>query len=671
MLYDGKGDASKIVTLGIFAHANAGKTTLTENILFKYNIIEKLGRVDTGDTVTDSLLIEKRRGITIRTSYVTFTHEDKKIQLLDTPGHIDFSSEVIRAINVLDVAILVISGVEGIEAQTKVIWDMLRRKKIPTFIFINKLDRKGASYEETLDKIHLFLTEKATSFVNIKLEGDIKITAKDNKVLLEDCLLNDPEILSNYLRGEILTQDFNSCISHLVKKSVVYPVFGGSTLHSVGIDVFLDGLLDYMPYTELVTDGSSGSDFSAYTYTVKSNVNAKEAFVKILKGSLKNRELLLINEHENKIIGLEKIVGYKRIPCHMLFAGELAIVKGLDVNAGQVIGEPILEKDLFKINPIFSVSLFPNEIDDETFYNALKDLNTEDPNLNLRYNLDSRQFQIDVMGELQAESIVGLLQERYNIQCSISAPKIIYRETPKREGYGISSYTGMSLVKLKVKPEVEGTGVQFVSSTTTSELKDKYQKQIRRLVFEYLNCGIYGWPVTDVTVELIGGKWDNAGSQSSHFNIATPIALARALRIAGSKLLEPTVQYRIMFNRDNLNSVMDKVSNLQHKYEMCKPINSEFMELSGRAFISEITHLSTQLRKVLKGEVAVDYYQSGYSHNLKNNIINNHFPSMSAFDINTFLRVAGVSIKPLDNGLEKARGKPKKIKRNSRLWKKK
>lgn len=178
-------NSKKIVTLGIFAHANAGKTTLTENILFKYGIIKTLGRVDSGNTVTDSLLIEKQRGITIRTSYVSFTNGDKTIQLLDTPGHIDFSSEVVRAINVLDVAILVISGVEGIEAQTKVIWDMLNKREIPTFIFINKLDRMGTSYEGTLDKIRLLLTERAVSFVDIKLDGKISVNKKMSKCCLK------------------------------------------------------------------------------------------------------------------------------------------------------------------------------------------------------------------------------------------------------------------------------------------------------------------------------------------------------------------------------------------------------------------------------------------------------------------------------------------------------
>lgn len=665
-------NSKKIVTLGIFAHANAGKTTLTENILFKYGIIKTLGRVDSGNTVTDSLLIEKQRGITIRTSYVSFTNGDKTIQLLDTPGHIDFSSEVVRAINVLDVAILVISGVEGIEAQTKVIWDMLNKRKIPTFIFINKLDRMGASYVDTLDKIRLLLTERAVSFVDIKLDCNISVNKKNVKMLFEDCIINDPKILEKYLNGEIAVRDFNEYISQLLKSNAIYPVYGGSTLYGNGIDVFLDGLLEYMPYTVLTPDNHINDNvFSAYIYMVKSNANTKEAFVKILKGSLKNRSSIKIDGQENKIVSIEKNIGNKRTPSNILLSGELAIVKGLDVNAGQIIGEPISEKSIFNITPIFSVSLSANKTDIETFHEALKDLNTEDPNLNLRYNVDSRQFQIDVMGELQTESIVGLLQERYNILCFASTPKIIYRETPKREGYGISSYTGMSLVELRVKPEAEGTGVQFATSVTTSELPDKYQKQVRRLVFEYLDCGIYGWPVTDVTVELIGGKWDNAGSQSSHFNIATPVALARALRVAGSKLLEPTVEYQIIFGRNNINQVLDEVSALQYRYEICKPIKSNSIELSGRAFISEFTCMSTQLRKLLKGEVTIDYYQSGYSYNKNNNIIKNDLPSSSAFDINTFLRKAGMSIRPLDNGLGKTRGKPKKIKRNSRFWKKK
>ena len=323
-------NSRKIVTVGIFAHANAGKTTLTENILFKYGIIKTLGRVDSGNTVTDSLLIEKQRGITIRTSYVSFINGDKTIQLLDTPGHIDFSSEVVRAINVLDVAILVISGVEGIEAQTKVIWDMLSKRKIPTFIFINKLDRMGASYVDTLDKIRLLLTEKAVSFVDIKLDCNISVNKKNVKMLFEDCIINDPKILEKYLNGEIAVRDFNEYISQLLKNNAIYPVYGGSTLYGIGIDVFLDGLLEYMPYTVLTTDNHLNDNvFSAYIYMVKSNANTKEAFVKMLKGSLKNRSSIKIDGQENKIVSIEKIIGNKRTPSNILLSGELAIVKDL------------------------------------------------------------------------------------------------------------------------------------------------------------------------------------------------------------------------------------------------------------------------------------------------------------------------------------------------------
>lgn len=295
------------IVLGIFAHANAGKTTITENLLYKTNNIKKIGRVDTGDTVTDSLKIERDRGITVRDSVVSFDIGEKTVQLIDTPGHVDFSAEVERAINVLDAAILVLSGVEGVEAQTYAIWNALKSKNIPTIFFINKIDREGADFNRVVKEIKEKLGIEVVPLQNVERidKGNIDITSNTTENMLDFLTFNEDqkikEIIDKYLlEDEICSQkEIKEQIYRLSKKGEIYPVIGGSALKNIGIDELLECIDKCLP-NEIEKNNSD--DFSAYIYNVRVENGVKQLYIKVESGQVNNRDVIKLgSEKDGKI----------------------------------------------------------------------------------------------------------------------------------------------------------------------------------------------------------------------------------------------------------------------------------------------------------------------------------------------------------------------------------
>ncbi|MFA7064923.1 MAG: GTP-binding protein, partial [Bacilli bacterium] len=274
-----------VLTLGIFAHANAGKTTITEHLLYHTGVIKSLGRVDAGNTVTDNLKAEKKRGITIRDTLVSFEFSGKTIQLIDTPGHIDFSAEVERAINVLDGAILVVSGVEGLEAQTFTIWRALQKKKIPVIIFINKMDRKGANYKRVLGELHKFLNIPTLTLIHVYQDNDgsLKIIPSSLEDLIEEASIVDNEILEHYINNKEVNNKFiEDRIIKLTKDCKLFPVIGGSALKDIGIEDLIECIGRYIPISIKNID----IPLSAFVYTIRVDETGKNAYVKILSGSI-------------------------------------------------------------------------------------------------------------------------------------------------------------------------------------------------------------------------------------------------------------------------------------------------------------------------------------------------------------------------------------------------
>lgn len=636
------------MTLGVFAHANAGKTTITEQLLVHTKVKKTTGRVDHGNTTTDDMSIEQNRGISVRASLVTIPLKDKNIQLIDTPGHVDFSAEVERAINVLDGAILVISGVEGIEPQTQVIWNMLKEKQIPTILFINKMDRMGADYERVLNEIHAKLDSRVIPKVIVKKDEDelkyVELTDEEISELLADL---DPEIMEKFINDkEISSELIESKIKELSNNAELFLVYGGSALLDEGMKLLIDAIDKYLP-----TYKKNKSDkFSGYIYTVKRDNDVRELYVKTLSGTVKNREEILNKEgQKERIRNMYIIDGFTKKKVDSIESGQIGIMTGLSEKCGEIIGEDRSDyKRVSFINPLFQTTIEAVNKDEEIdLIKALEIINDENPDLQAIFNNQTGQIVIKLMGKLQAEVIENILLERFGIKTKFSNPIIVHKETPIKTGYGEATYTRVSGVAFEVKPLPKGSGMKYTSKFSTDYLFPKYQKQVERLVEHYISQGLYGWEVTDCEISLVDGKCDSVGSSPADFNIAVPIALMRALKDAGTKILEPNMYYTVNSNKDSYKSILSLVSNYGILYDSIDydGLNVKF---SGIAPLREIVDLPTSIVKLSGGHASMIEKPYGYTEYMGDEIKEKEYIGNDPRNEELFMMYMGASLDNLD-----------------------
>ncbi len=639
---------NNIMTLGVFAHANAGKTTITEQLLVHTKVKNKTGRVDHGNTTTDDMAIEQDRGISVRASLVTIPLNDKIIQLIDTPGHVDFSAEVERAINVLDGAILVISGVEGIEPQTQVIWNMLREKQIPTIIFINKMDRMGADYLKVLNEIHTKLDSRILPKIIVRKDEDDLVYIEPSKEDISEMLADiDTEIMEKYIDDkEISNELIESKIKELSQNADLFLVYGGSALLDEGMKLLIDAIDKYLP-----TYKKNDKDkFSGYIYTVKRDNDVRELYVKTLSGEVKNREEVPTKEGKKERIRTMYIIdGFTKKKANSLESGQIGIITGLSEKCGEIIGEDKQEyKRVSFINPLFQTTIEAVDKSQEIdLIKALEIINDENPDLQAMFNKQTGQIIIKLMGKLQAEVIENILLERFGIKTKFSNPIIVHKETPIGTGYGEATYTRVSGVGFEVKPLPKGSGIKYQSKFSTDYLFPKYQKQVERLVNYYAHQGLYGWEVTDCEISLVDGKCDNVGSDPQDFNVAVPIALMRAFKDAGMKVLEPNMYYTINSNKDTYKSILSLVSNYGILYDSID-YDGQNVKFSGIAPLREIVDLPTSVIKLSGGHASMIEKPYGYTDYVGENIIEKEYIGNDPRNEEAFIMNMGVSLDNLD-----------------------
>ncbi|MFZ2150779.1 MAG: translation factor GTPase family protein [Candidatus Absconditicoccaceae bacterium] len=603
------------ITMGVFAHANAGKTTLTEQLLYHTKIIDTLGRVDSGNTTTDSLNIEKQRGISVRSALVTFELNDKKIQLIDTPGHIDFSAEVERTLNVLDSAIVVISGVEGVEAQTYTLWRLLKQKNIPTIIFINKMDRAGANYNEIIADIKKKIEKKVIPLINIeKTDNDNDFVKKEYtfEEMSETLAGLDDETLEKYLeQPPKITQEFlDKRLEELIKKGKIFPIIGGSALKNEGIETLISTMKKYLPSPL----SNKEEKLSAFIYLVRVEDDIKNYFTKILSGNIKKRDIVDMEDgSQQKIKDLHIVKGIDRISVNDANSGDIVIINGINAECNQYIGEkPENTNNISFVNPLINMNVIAKDKNTSSeLINALNILNLEDPYLDVRYDKRNNQIMISLMGEIQAQIIETMLKERFNIDAELVDPILIHKETPSKKGIGTASYTSVSSVTIEIKPLPTGSGVIYQSKFNTDFLLKKYQKQTERLIKQYLNQGVFGWEVTDAEISLIDGRFDSMGSDPMHFNIAVPLAFMRALKQCNMQIIEPIAKYNITIPKIYLNNVINNLSNLNSKFEIIEG-DSEKVTLNGEAKYVDMLNFQNTLISITSGLGVYSSYISRY-----------------------------------------------------------
>lgn len=668
----------KIATIGIFAHANAGKTTLTENLLYKTGVLSNIGRVDNGNTVTDNLLIEKSRGISVRAGVVTFDYGDKHFQLIDTPGHVDFSAEVVRAVNTLDIAILVLSGVEGIEPQTNIIWNLLQKRNIPTVFFVNKLDRKGADFNKVINQIKSLLTPRVFVFNKPMYAKDGLCIVENNTEQIIEEISNYSDIAMEYAINRMEdgvvsgSDDVFLLLEKCIENEKIFPICCGSALISIGIDELLFCIDKIMPFKSY-HKGNSTFPFSAYIYSISYSKNGKEVFAKILQGKINNRDQVYIHEEEQKIKSIYILKGNQRVPADTAFENEIVVLGGLNgVKVGDVIGEKINYNQIsMDMKPMFTskIVLLPDQ-DSIKAIEAFKCLNEEDSLLNIRYDTDSKNIQIDLMGELQSETIEALLDEKYNVKVKILPPQIIYKETPMNISIGTAGYKKCSNLTLEIIPRERGSGIVINSFVDTGVLTSPYQKQIIRLMQYYSKIGLHGWALTDAEINLIDGKYDHVGSETLHYNIAAPLAYMRALKSGGTILLEPTVEFEVSFKEEQLNVLYSEIIPYCTEYSILDSVVG-YKKIIGTTKVSRIMIFANNLKRITNGYGVLTYYHKGYVE--KNVTDEEKTPEGICYvddprNEEKFVQEKQGSMINLDKGINEKRGKPEKIKRNKRFW---
>ncbi|MHB1151350.1 MAG: GTP-binding protein [Eubacteriales bacterium] len=565
-----------IKNIGILAHVDAGKTTLTEQILFFSGAIRKAGSVDSGTTQTDWLPIERSRGISVRSARASFYRGNELINLIDTPGHVDFAGEVERCLLALDGVILVISAVEGIQSHTENLWNALEKLRLPVILFINKIDRAGSNYDELLSSFpdnlicetsRLFFplnrpVNEGGNECSIKAETFLSDKMTDAAAEYDDNLMK-AYLLNGNLSDNQIKESFRECV---FKKEII-PVLCGSAKLGIGINELLNAVTEYMPQAAK----KSADHLSAYVYKIEhDDVMGKVAHVRMFGGELNVRDLVApykepteyeISDHSKNIAGLntgDKITqirqfsGQKFNDISSIRSGDIAALCGLrSFRAGDVIGKTELAANFKLANPFLSVKVMPKTPDQLTpLMTAISELTEEDPLLSYKWEKTEREILINITGEIQLEVISVLIKERYGLTADFSPPSVIYKETPAKAGYGFEAYTMpkpcWAVVKLYFEPLPRGSGVVYDGGHIQSnKLFYKYQTHIRRSFMDSLEQGLYGWEVTDFKATLADGEHHTIHTHPLDFFVATPMAVMNGLSNTGTLLLEPFLGVRI------------------------------------------------------------------------------------------------------------------------------
>ena len=568
----------KIINIGILAHVDAGKTTVTEGLLYRSGVINKIGRVDNGTTITDSMELERDRGITIRASTVSFNYNYTKVNIIDTPGHMDFIAEVERTLRVLDGAVLVISAKEGIQIQTKIIFNTLVKLNIPTLIFINKIDRKGVC----LDEIYTQIQEKLTSnlaimqSVRIKDKGDFElININDDKVIqnqISEKLLDiNDNLAGKYINGYLITEnEYYNVFLDEINNCNLYPVFHGSALKNIGIDELLFAITSYLP----IKNDNTVDNLSAYVYKIdRGEESRKLTYLRIFSGNIKTRQDVPINDTGEtiKIKNLESIINGEIVRVDQVNSRDIAIIPNVNsLKIGDFIGEKYDEALDIKIaQPALRASIKPCNLSERgKLIRALFELTEEDPFLDCEINEDTEEIMLKLFGNIQMEVIESLLKNRYKIDAKFGELKTIYKERPKKNSKAvihieIPPNPYWASIGLSIEPLPIGSGLLYETKVSYGYLNNSFQYAVKDAVKRACKEGLYGWGVTDIKVTFVYGLYYSPVSTPSDFRNLTPYVFWEALRKSGTEILEPYLKYIVQVPNDLCGRVMSDLEKMR------------------------------------------------------------------------------------------------------------
>ena len=593
----------KKLTIGILAHVDAGKTTLSEAMLYTCGKIRSLGRVDHGNTYLDTNAVERERGITIFSKQARFSSGACDFILLDTPGHVDFSAEAERTLSLLDYAILVISGADGVQNHTRTLWNLLEFYGVPTFIFVNKSDIAIKTKDEQEAEITSVLGDACVGFFDTQSKSELD----------ERLAMVNEELLEAHVNGEEID---DAQIASLISERRLFPITFGSALRLQGVDFLLE-LLDRYTLSPVYESTS----FGAKVYKIARDGNLRLTYMKVTGGTLTARDEISYLTSEGKRV-VEKVSqlrlysGDKFEQVDSVFAGEICAAIGLSSTyAGQGLGaesdtnSPVLE-------PVLSYRIIlPKGCDPNLYFPKLKELEEEEPSLHLYWNEELRQIEARLMGEIQIDLIKRLALERFGIECSFDIGKILYKEKISSKAIGVGHFEPLrhyAEVQLLLEPQPKGTGLIFDVRLPENMLATNWQRLILSHLYEKSHRGILaGAILTDTKITLIAGKAHLKHTEGGDFRQATLRAVRHGLMKGGCVLLEPFYKFRLEIPSSMVGRAMN---DLQMRYaEFSIEENTQsFTTICGRAPVAALHDYVAEVISYTRGEGKLSCVSDGY-----------------------------------------------------------
>ena len=597
--------------IGILAHVDAGKTTLSESILYQCGNIRKLGRVDHGNAFLDTYELEKSRGITIFSKQAVFSLGDTKVTLLDTPGHVDFSAEMERTLQVLDYAILVINGADGVQGHTRTLWNLLKQYQIPTFLFINKMDQNGTDKEKNLQALQKRLSDGCISFDALAQNPD------GTDEFWEMVSMCDEDAMEEYLEEGMISRE---TLIRMIAERKVFPCYFGSALKMQGVEEFLKGLEAFTkrPYEKKAKEQAFGA--KVYKIT-RDNQGNRLTHLKITSGTLKVKESLKKESTDSE--GWEEKVNQIRIYSGEKFemvqeveAGQICAVTGLSQTfSGEGLGieakstEPVLE-------PVLNYQIqFPKEIDAHTMLRNLRILEEEDPMLRIVWNEELGEIHARLMGEVQIEILKSLVKDRFHIDIEFGTGNIVYKETIQKVAEGVGHFEPLrhyAEVHLILEPGERGSGMVFATDCSEDVLDKNWQRLILTHLYEKTHRGVLtGSAITDMKITLVAGRAHLKHTEGGDFRQSTYRAVRQGLMQADSILLEPYYEFRLEVPQEMVGRALTDIQRMSG--EFAPPETEDDMAvLTGSAPVACMRDYQMEVTTYTKGRGRLSCIFKGY-----------------------------------------------------------
>lgn len=654
----------RVRNIGIAAHIDAGKTTTTERILFYSGVVHKIGEVHEGTATTDWMEQERERGITITAAAISTSWKEYQINIIDTPGHVDFTIEVERSMRVLDGVVAVFCSVGGVQPQSETVWRQANRYNVPRIVFVNKMDRTGANfykvYEQVRERLqsnavpiqipigsedkfkgivdlvtmkaYLYTNDLGTDIKETGIPEDVKDLADEYRLkLVESVSETDDALMEKYFEGEDLSvEEIQGALRRGTIEGTIVPMLCGSAFKNKGVQLLLDAVIDYLPApidvpaiqgtlpdgTPVERRADDSEPMSALAFKVMADkFVGRLTFVRVYSGVLKKGSYVL-NSSKNKKERVSRLIVLKaddRIDVDELRAGDLGAIPGLsDTLTGDTIcdeSSPVILESLFIPEPVISVAVEPKTKQDmEKLSKALKALSEEDPTFRVSIDPETNQTVIAGMGELHLEILVDRMLREFKVEANVGAPQVAYRETIRKpvrtEGKFVRQSGGKGQyghVVIEVEPGEAGSGFEFVSKIVGGSVPKEYISPAEQGMKEACESGILaGYPVIDLKVTLVDGSYHEVDSSEMAFKIAGSMAVKDGVMKASPVLLEPMMKVEVEAPEDFLGSIMGNLISRRGQIE-AQAVERGIAKVSSKVPLAEMFGYATDIRSMTQG----------------------------------------------------------------------